>query len=119
MDARKFIQTVGTEVSSDFVKNRSILSFEEYLALFMHEPQPQLRNAAQYLQGRDRSLRHRAGAAPDRQDPPLQDLRLRRATATGASPARKRSRTRIYRLLGNFVRAGRINKLILLHGPNG
>ena len=25
----------------------------------------------------------------------------------------------IYRLLGNFVRAGRINKLILLHGPNG
>ena len=25
----------------------------------------------------------------------------------------------IYRVLGNFVRAGRVNKLILLHGPNG
>jgi predicted Ser/Thr protein kinase len=26
---------------------------------------------------------------------------------------------RVYRLLGNFVREGRVNKLILLHGPNG
>ena len=25
----------------------------------------------------------------------------------------------LYRLLGNFVRAGAVNKLILLHGPNG
>src|SRR5690349_18189234 len=25
----------------------------------------------------------------------------------------------IYRLLGNFTRSGRINKLMLLHGPNG
>src|SRR6185312_3255246 len=25
----------------------------------------------------------------------------------------------IYRIIGSFVRAGRINKLILLHGPNG
>src|SRR5690606_38653748 len=25
----------------------------------------------------------------------------------------------IYRVLGNFVRAGHVNKLILLHGPNG
>src|SRR5262249_18268383 len=26
---------------------------------------------------------------------------------------------RVYRILGNFVREGRVNKLILLHGPNG
>jgi len=25
----------------------------------------------------------------------------------------------IYRIIGNFVRLGRVNKLILLHGPNG
>src|SRR6185295_13976758 len=26
---------------------------------------------------------------------------------------------RVYRILGNFVREGRVNRLILLHGPNG
>src|SRR6185369_2778773 len=49
MDARKFLQSVGSEVSSDFVKNRSILSFEEYIALFAQAPKQQARNAAQYL----------------------------------------------------------------------
>ena len=49
MDARKFLHTVGSEVSSDFVKNRSILSFEEYIALFMQSPRQQARNAAGYL----------------------------------------------------------------------
>src|SRR5688572_17811402 len=49
MDARKFLQAVGSEVSSDFVKNRTILSFEEYVALFASAPKQQARNAAQYL----------------------------------------------------------------------
>src|SRR4051812_5006961 len=49
MEAKRFLQLVGSEVSNDFVKNRSLLSFEEYLNLFMQEPRRQARNAAQYL----------------------------------------------------------------------
>ena len=49
MEAKRFLQSVGSEVASDFVKNRSILSFEEYTQLFVQSPDKQARNAAQYL----------------------------------------------------------------------
>ena len=38
---------------------------------------------------------------------------------TGRVAGQEEVQNALYRLLGNFVRAGRINKLILLHGPNG
>lgn len=119
MDARKFLQTVGSEVSSDFVKNRSILSFEEYVALFSQAPKQQARNAAQYLKdaidhfGTD-LVPHPTGKIRRFKifDAPEGDNEVRVAGQEEVQNA-------IYRLLGNFVRAGRINKLILLHGPNG
>jgi serine protein kinase len=49
VDARRQLHDIGSAVSSDFVKNRSILSFEEYMQLFLASPGQQLRNAAQYL----------------------------------------------------------------------
>ena len=49
MEAKRFLQGIGSDVVADFVKNRSILSFEEYLNLFLQEPRRQARNAAQYL----------------------------------------------------------------------
>ena len=38
MEAKRFLQSVGSEVASDFVKNRSILTFEEYIQLFVQSP---------------------------------------------------------------------------------
>src|SRR5581483_5006263 len=118
MDARKFLQTVGSEVSSDFIKNRSILSFEEYLALFLQAPKLQLRNAAQYLKD---SIDH---FGTDQVPHPTGKIRrFRIFDLQGDGEVRvagqEEVQNAIYRLLGNFVRAGRINKLILLHGPNG
>ena len=49
MEAKRYLQEVGAQVSDDFVKNRSILSFEEYVTLFMGDPRGQSRNAAQFL----------------------------------------------------------------------
>ena len=49
MEARRYLQDIGSQVSADFVKNRSILSFEEYVTLFFNDPRGQVRNAAQYL----------------------------------------------------------------------
>ena len=43
MEAKRFLQTVGSEVTSDFVKNRSILTFEEYTQLFVQSPGRQAR----------------------------------------------------------------------------
>ena len=51
VEAKGFLQEVGGAVSHDFVKNRSLLSFEEYVNLFAADPRGQVRNAAQYLLG--------------------------------------------------------------------
>jgi serine protein kinase len=119
MEAKRFLQEVGASVSSDFVKNKTILSFEEYLELFLQAPALQSRNAAHYLRDcidwfGNYDVPHPLG--PVRRFtiydhlPGDSDLRV---------AGQEEVQNAIYRLLGNFVRAGRINKLILLHGPNG
>lgn len=118
MDARRFLQDIGSTVSSDFVKNRMLLSFEEYLQLFFQAPQQQARNAAQYLKDAidffgAEQVPHPSG--------PVRRFKLFDATPgeVGRVAGQEEVQNAFYRLLGNFVRAGRINKLVLLHGPNG
>lgn len=41
MEAKGYLQEVGAQVSADFIKNRSILSFEEYVTLFFNDPRAQ------------------------------------------------------------------------------
>jgi serine protein kinase len=118
MDARRFLQDIGSIVSADFVKNRTLLSFEEYLQLFFQAPQVQARNAAQYL--RDAIDFFGSDQVPHPRGP-IRRFRIFDATPgeTGRVAGQEEVQNALYRLLGNFVRAGRINKLILLHGPNG
>lgn len=119
MDARRFLQDVGSTVSSDFSKNRSLLSFEEYLQLFNTAPHLQARNAAQYLKDAIDSF--------GSEQVPHPSGRVRRFKVFDAIKdghqvrvaGQEEVQNALYRLLGNFVRAGRINKLILMHGPNG
>jgi len=119
VEAKRFLQTVGSEVSADFVKNRTILSFEEYLNLFLQEPRRQVRNAAQYL--RDvmdafgtEQVSHPTGKVRRFK---LFDVIERDGGVRVAG--QEEVQNALYRVIGNFTRAGRINKLILLHGPNG
>jgi predicted Ser/Thr protein kinase len=117
-EARRFLHDVGAVVSTDFIKNRSLLSFEEYLQLFHAQPKLQARNAAQYLLSAIDSFGTRTVAHPAGD--------MRRFSIFDGGPdgdgrvaGQEEVQNAIYRLIGNFVRAGRINKLILLHGPNG
>ncbi len=119
MDARRFLQDVGSTVSSDFTKNRSLLSFEEYLQLFNTAPQHQARNAAQYLKDAIDSFGSEQVAHPSGQ---IRRFKVFDAIKDGHQvrvAGQEEVQNALYRLLGNFVRAGRINKLILMHGPNG
>jgi predicted Ser/Thr protein kinase len=118
MDARRFLQDIGSTVSSEFARNRMLLSFEEYLQLFFQAPQLQARNAAQYLKDAidffgSTEVPHPSGS--------VRRFKLFDATPgeEGRVAGQEEVQNAFYRLLGNFVRAGRINKLILLHGPNG
>ncbi len=119
MDARRFLQDVGSTVSSDFSKNRSLLSFEEYLQLFGTASHLQARNAAQYLKDAIDSFGTEMVPHPSGQ---VRRFKVFDAIKDGHQvrvAGQEEVQNALYRLLGNFVRAGRINKLILMHGPNG
>lgn len=119
MDARRFLQDVGSTVTSDFAKNRSLLSFEEYLQLFGSAPELQARNAAQYLKDAIDSFGTQMVAHPSGQ---VRRFNVFDAVKDGHQvrvAGQEEVQNALYRLLGNFVRSGRINKLILMHGPNG
>jgi predicted Ser/Thr protein kinase len=121
MDARRWLSTVGGEVRTAFAENRSILSFEEYLAVVQESPRRQARSAAQYL----RDVVEHFGAV-DRETPAgrvrryqLFDLAFDPAGTGQRVAGQEEVQAGLVRGLGSFVRAGRVNKLILLHGPNG
>lgn len=118
VDADGHLQTVGGQVKASFDANRTILTFDEYLQTFLSQPRLHARNGAQYL----KDVFDYFGAEP--RDTPsgvqkrfrLFDLDL---DGAGRVAGQEEVQGAIYRILGNFVRLGRVNKLILLHGPNG
>jgi serine protein kinase len=119
VSAKDFLREVGAVVNRDFLHDRSILSFEEYLELFLQAPRLQSRNSAQYL--RDvmdhfgtTQVSHPAG--PTRR---FKLFDLTDGERAGRVAGQEEVQNGLYRLLGNFVRAGAVNKLVLLHGPNG
>jgi predicted Ser/Thr protein kinase len=121
MDAKRWLGAVGGGVKGAFVENRTILSFEEYLQVYLDAPRKQARGAAQYL----RDVMDHFGS--EERDTPVGRVRRWRLFDLAFDPDARAMRVAgqeevqaaIYRALGNFVRSGRVNKLLLLHGPNG
>ncbi len=121
MDARRWISNVGTGVKGAFVENRSILSFEEYLQAFLEAPRLHARSSAQYL----RDVLDHFGS--EERETPVGHVRRWRAFDLPFDPDGRAHRVAgqeevqaaLYRAIGTFVRSGRVDKLVLLHGPNG
>lgn len=119
MNAKGYLVEVGASVARDFANSRSILSYEEYLDLVMERPHQQARGAAQYL--RDVFDAFGSEQVPH---PTGTIRRFKLFDAPNGSPAdrvagQEEVQNAIYRVLSNFTRSGRVQKLILLHGPNG
>ncbi len=119
MDARRYLQSLGTDVKGAFVSSRMLLSFDQYLELFGQDPARHARNAAQYL----KDVFDHYGS--EEVDAPVGHFRRWTlfdapwAGGEGRVAGQEEVQASIYRVLENFVRTGRIDKLILLHGPNG
>src|SRR5512138_110835 len=121
VDARRWLSDVGTGVKGAFVENRSILSFEEYLQAFLEAPRLHARSSAQYL----RDVLDHFGS--EERDTPVGRVRRWHAFDLAFDPDGRAHRVAgqedvqaaLYRALGTFVRSGRVDKLVLLHGPNG
>lgn len=130
LDPRARLSAIGAVVRDRFESQKRVLSFDEYLELFAADPWRYSRDAARYL--RD-CLDHfgtyevdEPGAAAQRWR--LFDLEFERREDTDVDDAgtghdylvgQERLQADFYRILSNFVREGRANRLVLLHGPNG
>jgi hypothetical protein len=116
--AGRYLGAVGSQVKAAFDSDRTILSFDEYLELLLSEPRTHARNAAQYL----RDVFDHFGSET-RQTPAGAVRRFKLfdldTDGEGRVAGQEEVQNALYKALGNFVRLGRVNKLILLHGPNG
>ncbi len=118
-DTKATLESIAAAVRSDFEKHRPIMSFEQFLEAFLDQPRRFARNSVQYVQDCflhfGRTARSEVWGDVqhfDLFDAPFDEGRDR---LIGQDLAQ----LKVYRLIDGFAREGRINKLILLHGPNG
>jgi predicted Ser/Thr protein kinase len=118
-EAQDLLRGLSTRVKQAFDDDRTLLSFDEWFSLLLERPMPNLRSASQYI--RDvfdyfgTEVRHLPMGDVVRYklfDAPWAD-------GDGRVAGQEAVQGEVYRLISNFVRDGRVSKLILLHGPNG
>ncbi len=106
------LERLAATTRERFVRDRAVLAFDEWYGLFLDGPRLQSRGSAGYLLDCIQSF----GQAPDGHyhlfDAPFADGREPLVAQAEAQHALVRS-------LKNFVRDGRVSKLLLVHGPNG
>lgn len=115
------ITSVAESVEKRFQRGRRVLSFAEYLDLFAGDPQRYARDASRYI--RD-TFDHYGTVVADHPWGKftrwrLFDLPWDPALAPHALIGQEQVQEEIYRSVSNYVREGRPNRLVLLHGPNG
>lgn len=110
-DPTTFVTDLSRTVREDFVLKKRVLSFEEYFALFLASPRLHARNSSQYVVdafnyfGRDGERFRLFDAQFDE--------------GTDRLVGQERSQQEVFRILTKFARQGKVDHLILLHGPNG
>jgi serine protein kinase len=121
MDARRFLDSVGDGVKTAFAEQRTLLSFDEYLDLLAKSPRAQARGAAQWLRDAIDHFGAYDAEVPWGKERRFRIFDLEFAPEAHASrvAGHEDVQAAVYRALSNFVRLGRVNKLLLLHGPNG
>jgi predicted Ser/Thr protein kinase len=116
------LRAVIDEARDGFSRERRILSFDEYLDLAAEAPARHCRDAVRWL----RDLFDHYGTTPVERpygrftrwklfDLPWEDAAGQRDALVGHEALQ----ADVHRALSNFVRQGRVNRLVLLHGPNG
>ena len=122
--ARKALDQADASTRQRFRDEKRVLSFEAYLDEFLTHPWRHSRDAARYMRdcfdhyghediklpwGKTRRYKLFDQTFLDEGDG------VRRWRLVGQEPLQQAC----YRALSNFVREGRANRLLLLHGPNG
>ncbi len=122
--SRNTLDQLAASVRERFLAEKRVLSFEEYTAELLAHPWRHSRDAGRYLRDCFDHYGHYEVARPWG---PVRRFRLFDQELADGKDAQSRRRlvgheelqNGFYRALGNFVREGRANRLVLLHGPNG
>ncbi|MBM4397422.1 MAG: serine protein kinase PrkA, partial [Deltaproteobacteria bacterium] len=110
-DPRTFLSDLSQNVKQDFIIKKRVLSFEEYFALAVANPRVHARSASQYVVD---CFRH-FGLDGDRFR--LFDVAF--DEGTDRLVGQEECQQGAFRILEKFARQGKVDHLILLHGPNG
>lgn len=119
ISADDFLNVISHKAELNFKKSQSILSFNEYMALVLAEPHIHLRNSAQYFVDMINSYGSYDIETPIKK---LKRYRLFDADFSnqeGKIFGQEQVQHELVANITNFIKSGRIDKLLLLHGPNG
>jgi serine protein kinase len=129
LDAGRELEQLSTAVREHFLAEKRLLSFDEYLSELLAHPWRHTRDASRYL--RD-CLDHYGTVTVQKPWGSARRFLLfdqqlgqgdHQSNERGSQRARlignEELQNAFYRALSNFVREGRANRLVLLHGPNG
>lgn len=123
LGAKERLRAIAEEVHASFERDRRVLSFEEYLAVFQEHPERHSRDAAAYLcdmvqhYGREKVERPFGECYRYRvfdQEFVPEDRALSQALV-----GHELVQEALVRSLASFKREGLANRVLLLHGPNG
>jgi len=119
LDAKAWLTQTTADLRESYARNRRVMSFGEYFTLFVNDTKLHVRSAAQYL----RDVFDHFGTEVVRS--PRGILTRWRLfdcpwdEGKNSLQGQEEVQASVYRLISNFAREGRTNRLIMLHGPNG
>jgi serine protein kinase len=119
MDAASFLQQTSNAIQKQFREKRQILSAEEFFSLLVASPGVHMRGAAQYLKDCFDFYKTREIKTPTGKENRFRLFDMPFDQGEYRLAGQEKIQNDVYRALENFVRQGRVDRLILLHGPNG
>jgi serine protein kinase len=115
----KTTHKINDNIRTRFEESKRVLSFDEYLALVVEDPYKYLRDSAHYVLDAiesfgnyDVSIR---GQIQRRYKLFDQEFTISKTPVVG----QEKVQNQFTQVLTSFVRSGKTNKLVVLHGPNG
>ncbi|MBX7082439.1 MAG: serine protein kinase PrkA [Nannocystaceae bacterium] len=117
-EARARIGAMADAVTTEFQATRRILSFDEWFELLCKDPTVHARSAAQFVLDAFGHFGRRDVRTPSGQ---ISRHRLFDCEFDGwhRLVGQEEAQNELYDVLSGFVRLGRVNKTLILHGPNG
>lgn len=117
--ANEFLAGIANQALKTFKESQAILSFDQYMHEVIQKPHRHLRNCSQYFVDMWSSFGSYDINTPARTLRRFRVFDAEFANGDGRIFGQEQVQQDLYSQIENFARAGRCDKLLLMHGPNG